>query len=182
MKVVREGESVIIVDKLVTLRSIREDDLSLMREWRNKDHIRKWFFDSRIITPEMQQKWYESYQKRDDDQMFIISTSSVEIGIVALYCIDRVRRRVQFGRFLIGEDEYRSQGYACEAIRLLLKYAFEELGLEEVYLELLSCNEVALNLYEKVGFRAEKGKSRNIADAPGSLSITRMSLQRGDFR
>jgi len=181
VRITRKGKEVLIQGKEVTLRSVKERDLSLMRDWRNKEQIRKWFFDSRLITSQMQQEWYESYLEKDDDQMFIISISSVDIGTIALYHIDRVSKEAQLGRFLIGEDKYRSRGFAYETVLLLLEYAFNELNLENIYLELFSDNEVALNLYRKVGFQEEKVGPKIVGSYPEKKSITRMSLLQSDF-
>ncbi len=53
----------------------------------------------------------------------------------------------------IFDKNYRSQGYGTEAIRLMLKYAFEILGLHKVYLNLVAYNERAGKAYQKAGFK-----------------------------
>jgi len=54
----------------------------------------------------------------------------------------------------------RSKGYGQSAIRQLLSYAFNNLGLKRIYLEVLADNGVAIHVYEKFRFRVE-GKLKN---------------------
>lgn len=50
---------------------------------------------------------------------------------------------------------YRGRGYGPEATRLILRYAFDEIGLHRVQLEVFWYNERALRSYEKCGFVLE---------------------------
>lgn len=54
---------------------------------------------------------------------------------------------------LIGEKQYWNQGIGTEAVRLMLDYAFKELGISEVILAVKAENKGAIRVYEKVGFR-----------------------------
>lgn len=55
----------------------------------------------------------------------------------------------------IGEAAYRGQGYGSDALRLLLGYAFRELNLYRIGLNVFSYNEAAIRAYEHVGFVRE---------------------------
>ena len=59
----------------------------------------------------------------------------------------------------IGEREYWGKGYGIEALKLVVQYAFMELGLQRVSLGLHEYNARALKSYEKAGFRLE-GQTR----------------------
>ena len=59
----------------------------------------------------------------------------------------------------IGEREYWGKGYGTEAMKLIVQYAFMELGLYRVSLGLHAYNTRALKSYEKAGFRFE-GQTR----------------------
>lgn len=56
---------------------------------------------------------------------------------------------------VIGEKEYWNRGYGSDALRTLLRFAFEELNLHRVFLHVFDFNERAIRCYEKVGFRHE---------------------------
>ena len=63
--------------------------------------------------------------------------------------------RIELG-YLIDQD-YRRQGYAFEACRAILDFAFSRLELDEVYAVIDEKNEASLRLAEKLGFIREKG-------------------------
>ncbi|MGQ0517411.1 GNAT family N-acetyltransferase, partial [Bacillus sp. D-CC] len=51
----------------------------------------------------------------------------------------------------IGDANDRGKGYGREAIHLILKYAFYELNLHRVGLDVISYNKAAIELYKKMG-------------------------------
>ena len=59
----------------------------------------------------------------------------------------------------IGDRDYWGKGYGTDAMKLCLRYAFMELGLQRVSLGLHEYNARALKSYEKAGFRLE-GRTR----------------------
>ncbi len=140
----------------VRLRLLEEADLLLTRAWRNQDHIRKWFFNSNVITPEQHQAWWKRYQDRDDDFVFVIEETDTlkrPVGQVALYNIDWAAGRAEFGRLMIGEAEAQGQGLARLATSMVVDEALTAWGINEVYLEVLPANLPALAIYRGCGFR-----------------------------
>jgi RimJ/RimL family protein N-acetyltransferase len=144
-----------LVSGKVRLRPLEECDLPLTLAWRNQDHIRKWFFTSSVITPEQHTAWFRSYREHDDDFVFIIEDLSADgrsVGQVALYHVDWVGRRAEFGRLMIGEPAAAGQGLAKAATQALVTGAFADLGLNEVYLEVMADNHPARAIYERCDF------------------------------
>ena len=56
---------------------------------------------------------------------------------------------------ILGATEDRDRGTGTEAIRILLRYAFEDSGLNLVGLSVFEFNEPAIHTYEKLGFKNE---------------------------
>ncbi len=56
----------------------------------------------------------------------------------------------------IGEPDYRGKGYGTDAMRVLIGYAFRELGLYRITLGVFSYNTRAIRSYEKAGFVRER--------------------------
>ncbi len=52
-----------------------------------------------------------------------------------------------------GEKDFWGRGHGREAIRVLLRYAFFELGLHRVELEAVAFNARAMRCYDAVGFK-----------------------------
>lgn len=139
---------------LVRLRLLQADDLAHTLTWRNQEQIRRWFFYDRLITSEQHKTWFDAYQAKDDDFVFIIEdrASQQPVGQVALYHVDWEIQRCEFGRLMIGEATAAGKGLALAATRLALEIAFKDLGLKEVYLEVYGDNLRALAVYQKAGF------------------------------
>ena len=55
----------------------------------------------------------------------------------------------------IGEPEFWGKGYGTEAMKLILHYAFMELNLHRVSLDVFEYNPRAVRSYEKAGFKLE---------------------------
>jgi RimJ/RimL family protein N-acetyltransferase len=160
-----------LVNGPVRLRLLEEADLPMTREWRNQDHIRRWFFHSDVISPEQHLAWYAQYKQKDDDFVFVIEETEAlksPVGQIALYGIDRQRRSAELGRLLIGVPEAASKGLARLAVSRLVDEAFGEWGLSEVHLEVMSNNAAALAVYRACGFHA----------APEDGAVVRMTRVR----
>ena len=66
----------------------------------------------------------------------------------------------------IGEREYWGKGYGSDAMRVILRYAFTELNLHRVSLNVFEYNPRAIRSYEKVGFIHE-GRARGVLHRAG---------------
>ncbi len=145
--------------KNICLSPLLEEDIQMIRIWRNRDDIRCRFINQDIISEHAQRKWFESYSSKRNDYVFIISDkqSSKKIGMCALYNFDEDKKCAEFGRFIIADNEFHGKGYGREALLCIEKIAFEQMGLEKLLLEVFSDNYSAIKVYEKCGFK-ENGK------------------------
>lgn len=104
-------------------------------------------------TLEQERAWISSIlTDREHQRCFVIETENGDpIGTCGLRAIDPAEGTALFG-IMIGEKALWDRGYGTSATRMLLKYAFEELELEEVRLSCHRENRRAVRCYEKVGF------------------------------
>ena len=66
----------------------------------------------------------------------------------------------------LGEREYWGKGYGTDAMRIILRYAFYELNLQRVSLDVFEYNPRAIRSYEKAGFKHE-GRVREYLNRGG---------------
>jgi RimJ/RimL family protein N-acetyltransferase len=66
----------------------------------------------------------------------------------------------------MGEPAYRGNGYGTDAMRVMLRYGFQELNLYRIQLNVFSYNERAIKSYLKVGFSVE-GRQRGMLRRDG---------------
>lgn len=72
---------------------------------------------------------------------------------------------LRFGTFMYGlaiMREHQRKGYASEAIRLLLRYYFQERRYQKVNIEIYSFNEPSIRLHENLGFVQEGRLRRSV--------------------
>ncbi|WP_254660933.1 GNAT family N-acetyltransferase [Bacillus sp. FJAT-27225] len=100
----------------------------------------------------------------DESRIFLIiadqNTDEV-IGDIELNYIDFLNRNC-FIRIQIIKDQYLSNGYGPEAMKLLLDYGFGVYNLHRIELEVYSYNHRALKAYQKLGFKQEGIKRESI--------------------
>ena len=101
--------------------------------------------------------WFDDIQKKQGNEnvrLGVFLNSGEVIGDVALQGIDWKNRSCSLGQG-IAKVEHRGKGYGAEAVRLLVEYAFFELGLERVTADTLEQNIPAQRSLEKLGFVLE---------------------------
>lgn len=142
------------LNSLVTLRLLKDYDLPLTFSWRNKPEIKKQFF-TEVNDYAKHLEWFEKYKDREDDYTFIIedTASGTAVGQVALYNIRKALLSAEYGRLMLGNNDYKGRGYAKAATKLILDIGFLNFGLESIYLEVATGNDTAYNLYLNCGFR-----------------------------
>jgi diamine N-acetyltransferase len=141
----------------VYLRLLRLDDLPITLTWRNREDIRHHFIKSNILSWEQHLAWWEQYCTRNNDFVFIIEETNKlkrPVGQVSLYNIDLENDEAEYGRLMIGDNEARGRGLAVVVTELLTTWAFDILGLTQIYLRVLIKNAAAINLWRRCGFVA----------------------------
>jgi RimJ/RimL family protein N-acetyltransferase len=144
--------------QLVRLVAPTEEDAALLARWsEDAEYLRALDSDyarpvsaqevARKLDPEQQDaNWLEFHLRAlENDRL---------IGFVALHTIEWNNGAAMLS-IGIGEPAYRGKGYGSDALHLILRYAFSELNLHRVGLDVISNNTDAIRTYEKVGFRHE---------------------------
>jgi ribosomal-protein-alanine N-acetyltransferase len=75
------------------------------------------------------------------------------IGNVMYYGYEPRKAAAELG-ITIGEREYWSHGYGTDTVRTMVRYLFDELELQRVFLHTLTWNYRAQQCFKRVGFRA----------------------------
>ena len=78
--------------------------------------------------------------------------TSKSVGYFMLSDLDNPHNKVEFTHVIIDK---KGCGYGRESLKALLKWSFHIKNLHRVYLDCKTYNEVALHLYESVGFKRE---------------------------
>ncbi len=88
----------------IILERLREEDIEIIRQWRNSDPVRLNMKYQDIITPEMQKRWFNSINNPKFNYM-MIHYKGEKIGLLNDKNIDWEERTSETGIFL-GRTEY----------------------------------------------------------------------------
>ena len=110
----------------------------------------------RLLTAKQVAAEIEKEQADEREIAFAIRTLTDDrfIGFVGLDGINWTHGEAFVGIGL-GDRAYWGHGYGTDAMRVLLRYAFMELNLYRVSLDVFSYNQRALRSYKQAGFRVE---------------------------
>jgi RimJ/RimL family protein N-acetyltransferase len=155
------GDS-ILVGECVRLRALHEDDLPTLARWET-DAGRMATLSNWVVPPseaaakERIAKWCANEK---DDLGFAIETLDeppVLIGSLGLWGARPKDRCATIG-IALGR-EHLGRGYGTDAMRVVVEYAFREMGLHRVQLVVAPFNGAGIRAYEKAGF-VEEGRHR----------------------
>ena len=120
--------------------------------------------------------WYGTRNSQTDrlDLAVLDRATGACVGEVVLNEWDGHNRSCNF-RTLIGPAG-RDRGLGTEAVRLIVGYGFEQLGLHRISLEVFAFNPRARRVYEKVGFVAEGTLRQVLRDGDQWVDATVMSI------
>ena len=102
------------------------------------------------------------------------------IGMSALTDVNASAGSALF-RIVIGEKDRWGRGYGTEATRLVVREAFERLGLREVRLEVFRHNPRARSAYARVGFEVTGEHVEWVQRLSVQLNVLDMRLHRDEF-
>lgn len=136
----------------VKLRKFEEKDVPYKVKWINDVENNQYLHYDLPLLEEKTYIWLANTKDRKDRYDAVIECDGVPVGIIGLLNI--TDRKAEY-YITLGEKEYKGKGVAKEATSILLKYAFNSLNLEEVYLYTEEENIVAQKLFEKCGFEKQ---------------------------
>jgi RimJ/RimL family protein N-acetyltransferase len=142
------------------LSSAREEDAEIMVKWgEDAEYLRN--VDTDIAQPKTKEQFAAEGKNGGNTVYFRLRTIEDDqlIGFVAIHSIEW-NNRAGLLAIGIGDSSNRNQGYGTDALKLILRYAFHELNLDRVGLEVIEYNKGGIRAYEKVGFQQE-GRKRS---------------------
>lgn len=142
----------------VILRAIEPDDLEELRQWRNQPNLRTFFREHAELSAHDQLAWYnQTVLPKKNVLMFSIINKETNalMGACGLCYIDWLRRSADLSIYLGLENIYLDDIFAIESSKILIKYAFSELGLHRVWAEVYSHDAKKQDFFNKLGFSVD---------------------------
>jgi diamine N-acetyltransferase len=143
--------------EVTRLRAVQEADLPLLVRWMNEPDVRYWLHhsDRPDATVESVRWRFGLTEERFPNLVWMIETlEGRPVGHLGLLQVDPHHKRAELA-ISIGEKECWSRGYGTDAIRTVLRHAFQDLVLRRVDLHTDADNARGIRCYEKCGFVLE---------------------------
>ena len=155
----------------VRLRAVEPEDWEVFASWRHDTEMAR--LGHCIEFPasrEMIKHWTTSgatTRPENDCFRFVIENQDdTLVGTINTHGCERRHGTFKYG-IAIGR-EHRRKGYAADAIRILLRYFFFELGHQKVTVDVYAFNTTSITLHERLGFQHE-GRLRRLIRSEGAL-------------
>ena len=169
--------------KLVRFRALEPEDAERAYRWINDREVTQFLMARYPFSLASERDWAAQATKTNDftETRFAIETlDGVHIGICGLHRGRPEDRWADLG-IMIGEAEYRSQGYGTDAMLTLLRFAFYQMNLNKVALGVFEINPRAMAVYKNCGF-IEEGRGREEYFQDGRyIDVVRMGVLRREF-
>ena len=133
----------------VTIRKFEQIDVPNKVKWINDNRNNQFLHYDIPLDLEKTYWWYLKNQTLMNRYDAVIEYEGIPVGEIGLVNLQEGRAEYYV---TIGEPEYKGRGVARKASDILLRYAFYELKLDEVYLYTEVDNIAAQHLFEKCGF------------------------------
>ena len=138
----------------ISIRKFTEHDIADKVRWINDPRNNRYLHYDLPLEEEKTLRWFYANKDRTDRYDAVIELNGAPVGVIGLLGIDRKNGKAEY-YITLGEEKAAGKGVATTASQQLLCFAFEELGLNRVYLYTERENFRAQRLFERVGFRRE---------------------------
>jgi RimJ/RimL family protein N-acetyltransferase len=174
-----------IYGESIVLRAISRNDTKLLLDLINDpDTERMLGGGSFPVSCEEQERWISNQSGREDILRCIVANKDNEIvglGTVILSNIDRKNGVAQV-HIKMSKDIGRGKGYGTDALKTIVKYAFDEMRLNCVYADVLDYNIPSRKLFEKCGFNKDGVLRSRVFKNGKYIDMITYSILRKDIR
>lgn len=163
----------------INFRELTHDDLAMCLTWRNDPEVAETLSTLTVSETELE-LWFRHNDRSENARFFAIEYQDELIGYVGLREIDWSDRRGVLD-ITIGRKDLWGHGFGTEATRAIVRFGFDQLGLERIDLTVLPFNQRGIRCYEKCGFKHvgvanQRFRRRDRVWQPLQMSVTPMQF------
>lgn len=152
----------------------------MIRNWRNSSEVSKYMYTNDLVTTDQQIKWFRKIIEDPTKKYWIIKVDDKHVGVVNLYDIDKRNKRCYWAYYL-ADSSIRGKGLGRLIELNVLKYVFENLGLNKLCCEILSFNEIVVKIHKKYGSKIEGNFRQQIYKQGKFHDIVCMGILKEDW-
>lgn len=162
------------------LRPLALGDIERVLEWRNLPEVAAYMYTDHAITETEHVRWFASAMTDASKKYWIIELDGSPVGLVNLYDISAHHGRAYWA-FYLAVPGVRGRGVGSTVERFVLRYTFENLGLDTLCCEVLATNEGVVKMHERYGFRVDGVLRKHVRKHDDRVDVVTMSLLRDEW-
>jgi diamine N-acetyltransferase len=142
-----------LTNEHIKLRALEPKDIDFLFQTENDTSL--WEisntnapFSKHILEQNILNAHLDIYQVKQ--LRLVIEHNSNPIGMIDLFDFDPYHHRAGIGIVIL--EAYQNNGFAKQALELLIQYAFEHLQLHQLYANITSDNTKSISLFTKLNF------------------------------
>ena len=140
---------------VIKFNTIKEENLEQIMKWRTNPEVSQYMFTDPELDIEKQLHWFKTKVcNNDKEKYWIVNVENMNIGLVCIYNIDLVNKRVYWA-YYIGDNRFKGKGVGKQIELNILKHVFEKMRFNKVCCEVFCFNEMVIQLHEKFGSKVE---------------------------
>jgi len=139
----------------LVLRPIEHSDLLQIQKWRNDKDVLPYVREYRLMSMHHIEKWYKEMIASDRFEMFMLDAGCQSVGIGGLTYINWQNRHADLHFAIYKNREWVDKEYAPHFYEMITSYAFNELNLNKVYVEIYSNDLKKIDFFENKGFHRD---------------------------
>lgn len=142
--------------KIVNLRPLEPEDLQFLYDSENDES--NWIisgtqvpYSKYILKKYIENSHQDIYEAKQARFVIELSQKKIPIGMIDLFDFEPLHKRAGVG--ILINEVHQNKGYASEALKLLISYAFHYLNLHQLYANITLENAKSILLFEKFNFQ-----------------------------
>jgi RimJ/RimL family protein N-acetyltransferase len=169
--------------ELVRLRAMEPEDAGNLRAWVNDPEVTEWTSARYPYSLGDEARWLEGLEANAFVPGVYLSIEAKDgrhIGLCELRNTRPENRKAELA-ITIGEKDYWNRGYGTDAVRTIVRFAFETMNLHRVWLTTLVYNTRAIACYKTCGFQEEGRLREEVLKHGRRHDYVIMGILREDF-
>lgn len=158
----------------INFRKINKNDLEFINKVRN-EYADEYLHDSRKFTLSQTLDWFN----KTKPDFYIIELDDEKIGYFRLSNYSAENKNIYIGADI--SPNYKGCGYGKASYKKFIPFLFKEYDLNKISLEVLATNTVAISLYEKLGFKTEGIKRKEVKKGNEWIDSIVMSILKDEY-
>ena len=144
-----------IQNKHVKLRALEPEDLDFLFSIENDEIF--WEisstqtpFSKYIFKKYLENAHQDIYEAKQLRLVIVDINTNVSIGLLDMFDFNPQHQRTGIGILIL--EKYQNNGFATQALKLSIEYAFTHLNLHQIYANIPTWNTKSTNLFKKLNF------------------------------